>query len=246
MTDSFGARLRRERELKHIALDSISGATKIKRSLFEDLERDDLSRWPSGIFRRSFIKAYAEAVGLPVDPLVKEFDECFPDPAELSRLAAAGQTGANGDPASGAKAGAANGDKPHAGDGMRLTLAENPQLMRSGWALDTPLGTRFAALAWDACALLVFAAICFVIFDRFWMPLALATMTYYMTGFAVVGVSPGLWLLARTQDFGGDAPDEEGGSARNRARGKDRRGRPIEPPPINPFKTVRRTRATRT
>ena len=82
--DTFGGRLRRERERRHIALSSIVENTKISASLFEGLERDDVSRWPSGIFRRSFIRSYAAAVGLDADEIAKEFLERFPDPAEVS------------------------------------------------------------------------------------------------------------------------------------------------------------------
>src|SRR5438105_231144 len=77
--ESFGRRLRRERERRQIALASIAENTKISVSLFEDLERDDVSRWPSGIFRRSFIRAYAKAVGLDPDETTREFLERFPD-----------------------------------------------------------------------------------------------------------------------------------------------------------------------
>src|SRR3954463_2231629 len=77
--ESFGRRLRRERERRQIALASIADNTKIAVSLFEDLERDDVSRWPSGIFRRSFIRAYAKAVGLDPDETTREFLERFPD-----------------------------------------------------------------------------------------------------------------------------------------------------------------------
>ena len=65
--DSFGVRLRRERERRRIALASIAENTKISGSLLEDLERGNVSRWPSGIFRKAFIRAYASAVGLDPD-----------------------------------------------------------------------------------------------------------------------------------------------------------------------------------
>ncbi len=61
--DSFGSRLRYERERRQIALKSIAESTKIGITLLEGLERDDVSRWPSGIFRKSFIRSYAEAIG---------------------------------------------------------------------------------------------------------------------------------------------------------------------------------------
>ena len=55
----FGPRLRMERERRRITLDSIAANTKISVGLLKDLEEDNVSRWPAGIYRRSFIKAYA-------------------------------------------------------------------------------------------------------------------------------------------------------------------------------------------
>ena len=40
---------------------------KVSLPLLEGLEADDISRWPGGIFRRAFVRAYAEAVGLDPD-----------------------------------------------------------------------------------------------------------------------------------------------------------------------------------
>jgi len=82
MTESFGARLRQQRERQQIALTDIADRTKISRSLLDGLERDDLSNWPAGIFRRSFIRAYAQAIGLEPGSIVREFLELYPDPAE--------------------------------------------------------------------------------------------------------------------------------------------------------------------
>jgi cytoskeletal protein RodZ len=78
---TFGPRLRQERERRQISLSSIAANTKINQSLLEALERDDLSRWPSGIFRRAFLRSYATAIGMNADDLWKEFSERFPDPS---------------------------------------------------------------------------------------------------------------------------------------------------------------------
>src|SRR3989442_13241126 len=80
--EAFGSRLRREREHRQIALASISANSKISVSLFEALERDDVARWPVGIYRRSFIRAYAAAIGLDADAIAREFLERHPDPSE--------------------------------------------------------------------------------------------------------------------------------------------------------------------
>ena len=83
MSETFGARLRQRREGQAIALVTIAEQTKIKLSLLEALERDDVSHWPSGIFRRAFIRAYAHAIGLNPDVVVREFLEIYPDPIEV-------------------------------------------------------------------------------------------------------------------------------------------------------------------
>jgi transcriptional regulator with XRE-family HTH domain len=83
MPESFGARLRERRERQHVALATIAEQTKIKVSLLEALERDDVSHWPTGIFRRAFIRAYAHAIGLEPDVIVREFLELYPDPIEV-------------------------------------------------------------------------------------------------------------------------------------------------------------------
>jgi transcriptional regulator with XRE-family HTH domain len=82
MPETFGARLRRQREQRDVALATIADKTKIKKPLLEALERDDVSHWPAGIFRRAFVRAYAQEIGLDPDVVLREFLEIYPDPAE--------------------------------------------------------------------------------------------------------------------------------------------------------------------
>jgi cytoskeletal protein RodZ len=96
MSESFGARLRRRREEQDITLSTIADQTKIKLSLLDALERDDVSQWPAGIFRRAFIRAYAHAIGLDPDVVVREFLEIHPDPVEVVAAAAAMASEADG------------------------------------------------------------------------------------------------------------------------------------------------------
>jgi transcriptional regulator with XRE-family HTH domain len=88
MLETFGTRLRRRREEQAIALATIAEETKIKVSLLEALERDDLSHWPSGIFRRAFVRSYALAIRLDPNDTVREFLSEYPDPAEVVEAAA--------------------------------------------------------------------------------------------------------------------------------------------------------------
>jgi transcriptional regulator with XRE-family HTH domain len=84
MHQSLGARLRQRREEQHICLATIAEQTKIKASLLEELERDDISRWPVGIFRRSFIRGYAQAIGLDPAVVLDEFLTLHPDPPDVA------------------------------------------------------------------------------------------------------------------------------------------------------------------
>jgi transcriptional regulator with XRE-family HTH domain len=83
MDGNFGARLRQRREEQGIDLIAIAAQTKIKMSLLEGLERDDVSHWPSGIFRRAYIRTYAQAIALDPDAVLREFLEVYPEPAEV-------------------------------------------------------------------------------------------------------------------------------------------------------------------
>jgi transcriptional regulator with XRE-family HTH domain len=88
---SFGQRLRLSRERLGISLEAIAASTKINRSLFAELERDDVSKWPGGIYRRAFVREYAAAIGLPAEAVVAEFNELFPEegtPADTRTLRA--------------------------------------------------------------------------------------------------------------------------------------------------------------
>jgi transcriptional regulator with XRE-family HTH domain len=89
MHESFGTRLRRQRERQQISLTAIAKQTKISRPLLEALERDEGSRWPGGIFRRAYVRAYAEAIGLNADDTVREFLGLYPDPIDTVPIGAA-------------------------------------------------------------------------------------------------------------------------------------------------------------
>jgi len=175
----FGQRLRLERERRRITLASIAANTKISLHLLEGLERGQLSRWPSGIFRRSFIRAYAEAIGLDADDLTREFLERFPDPPDLPFQS----------PASEARRISSN--EPV----LRLNLADLDVTSTRGRLLFS-MRPRWAAVAWDVCVLLAIGLMLFVAFNRFWMPFAIATLAYYGGSILVLGNTPGVSLFA--------------------------------------------------
>jgi cytoskeleton protein RodZ len=88
MPESFGARLRQRREERQIALTSIADESKIKLALLQGLEHDDVSHWPSGIFRKAYLRTYAHMIGLDPDETLREFLELYPEPADVFEQAA--------------------------------------------------------------------------------------------------------------------------------------------------------------
>jgi cytoskeleton protein RodZ len=85
---TFGANLRREREMRGVPLDEIAAATKISVRCLQALEEEEFSKLPGGIFNRSFLRAYAKYLGLNEETVMAEFQVVAPqmEEADLSKL----------------------------------------------------------------------------------------------------------------------------------------------------------------
>ena len=227
MNDSFGARLKCERERRQIALRTIAESTKIGVALLEGLERNDVSRWPSGIFRKSFLRLYAQAIGLDPEPIVREFVELYPDPLE-------GNTGVPEAPPGKmtAVAKAMTFARPTLLRTARLLPVFKNRLPRLGGRvrrlLDAPpvvvkltvnlAGTaftkgkllrdirkRWAAAACDAGVSCGMALCMFTVLGHFWTPLGVSMLCYYAGGIVLLGNTPGVCLFAPEQTDTGRA-----------------------------------------
>jgi transcriptional regulator with XRE-family HTH domain len=190
--ESFGRRLRRERERRQIPLASIAENTKIAVSHFEDLERDNVARWPSGIFRKNFIRAYAKAIGLDVEATTREFLERFPDPNEpppaeeaVAQVAAART--ATPSPA-------APAPKP----GVRITVADPPAAFTSR-TVAASWRSRITAVACDAAVVGTIGLVVYAVMGSLWAPLCLALVGYYGGGILLLGNTPGVCFVAATE-----------------------------------------------
>jgi transcriptional regulator with XRE-family HTH domain len=190
---SFGGRLRRERERRRIALESIAENTKISMSFFEDLERDDVSRWPSGIFRKSFIRAYAQAIGLDPDEVTREFLERFPDPNDPTMTPLVTSSGAAAAAASG---GAAHAVPAHPPKPATLRIVATTGRSFVGGRVLPSLGDRLMAIGWDALIVLTLGLLLYAAFGVLWAPLCLAIALYYGAGVLLLGNTPGVCLCA--------------------------------------------------
>ena len=167
--DRFGARLRRERERRGISLEAIAKSTKVCRGLYEGLERDDVSRWPHGIFRRSFFRAYVAAIGLDPEPLLAEFLGLFPETGDAVTIRTR--------------------PGPRDVSALRLTLVPEPWGRRFVQPLGAALGDVALVLG-AAQAAARFAGV------NFWTAIAIVALAYYTLGTIVFGRSAMTWGLA--------------------------------------------------
>ena len=70
---SFGASLKRERELRGITLDEIARETKISARMLACIDSDRFDQLPHGIFGRSFVRSYACYLGIDEQKAVQEY-----------------------------------------------------------------------------------------------------------------------------------------------------------------------------
>jgi cytoskeletal protein RodZ len=72
-TCAFGETLKRAREERGIPLEAAASATRIARHHLDALERGDLESLPSGPFGRSYLRSYAEFLGLEPEPILDSY-----------------------------------------------------------------------------------------------------------------------------------------------------------------------------
>jgi hypothetical protein len=89
--DAFGPNLRRIRVQRGVSVQDITAATNVSAALWEGLERNDLARWPTGIYARSYVRSYAKAIGVDPEATVDEFCRCFPHGDRRAEIVIRGQ-----------------------------------------------------------------------------------------------------------------------------------------------------------
>jgi transcriptional regulator with XRE-family HTH domain len=173
MTDtSLGFWLRRERERRGITLRTIADQTKVAAPLLEGLENDDLSRWPGGIYRRAFVKAYATALGLNADEVVQRFEREHP-PEEAVEAAAEAALAAAPQPSR---------DTPAGTDPVAAPASASP------------LPARLRGTAADLTVAVVLGLGAAAAESRLLWPVLLIAL-YYAIGIVLTGTSPMTALL---------------------------------------------------
>jgi transcriptional regulator with XRE-family HTH domain len=176
---AFGQRLRAARERQGLSVDTLAARTKIKASLFVELERGEVGHWPAGIFRRAFFREYASAIGLDPEPLLPDFVRLFPEPSSGQTEAATVRS-----------------------DGLRMTLERGRT-----WTAATVARRLMGALAELSVLALLSAALARAAGLDFAPTVAVAGAAYWTIAHAAVGRGGmGWWLERRAQLMRRQAP----------------------------------------
>lgn len=188
----FGRRLRAERERRRITLESIAANTKISIGLLRDLENDRVAHWPGGIFRRSFLKSYAAAIGLDPDDTLQEFLARYPDRSSASDTNGNSDRLTDGsDPTKRPAPFSAAARRPV----LRLALADEPRVFSAG-AVIRAARVRLLAILCDLGVPAALAGLAYLLVHSFWAPFGVALMCYLVVGVLVLGNTPGIFIVA--------------------------------------------------
>jgi transcriptional regulator with XRE-family HTH domain len=169
---AYCEQLKDVRERRGITLAEIAERSKVSEGLYAALERADMSRWPMGIYRRSFFRGYALALGLPVEASLSEFLLLFPDEDEQPTSPALGSS---------------------SGPPMRMTLAGRTWLRISRLHV-------IAALVDLITVAVTTAAVAWWMPIGIGTVAGVVTVIYYSLATACFGCSPGIWWL-RTRGY---------------------------------------------
>jgi hypothetical protein len=181
--ETFGPRLRSDRERRGISLETIASVTKVGADLWDGLERNDFSRWPSGIFARSFVRDYARAVGLDEHEVIDEFCRLFPvgDRRAERVIKAQGEL-------IGHRVSLDGSMVPHTGD-RRATARIDEDEVR---ARRIRLAPRAVAAGIDTCVALILATgVSILLGSGFWTTAGAVGLVYYAVSTVTLGSTPG-------------------------------------------------------
>ena len=79
----FGQELRREREIRGVALENISGVTKISGRHLVALEEENFSALPGGVLNKGIVRGYARACGMDEEAWLHRYLEAYHGSGQL-------------------------------------------------------------------------------------------------------------------------------------------------------------------
>lgn len=187
--DAFGPNLRRRRLQQRIALEEIAARTNVSLELWEGLERNDLSRWPTGVAARAYIRDYASILDLDPDETVDEFCRVTPH-GDRRRARQLQETAA----LLRHQVLVWRDDLPAGTNRERRTAPGISHDSQDSLSVNTSLRPRVAVL--DLIVVVVLAAGVSAAFRvNVWTTLLVTTLLYHGLSTALLGCAPTIWML---------------------------------------------------
>ena len=87
--NNIGSRLRAAREAKGLTISDLADQTRVRVAALEAIEAGDFARLPEPIYVQSYLRAFAQAVGVPVEPILEAFRRGAPSAPAPSAVAVA-------------------------------------------------------------------------------------------------------------------------------------------------------------
>jgi len=219
--DAFGAYLRRQRVRAGISLDDIARRTRVTVEMWEALERNDFSRWPSGIYARAYVREYANAIGLDAEEVVNDFCRGFPQGDRRSQSVVWGTAEIVGHdlvwrddvPASVPEDRRARTDAPP----LQHLRVRQVRMLAAGidlFAVGAASGAVAATLRLDL-----------------WVTVAVIAVSYFGASLALLGTTVGAWIV---DAYSSAHPEigHRGPGVLFRRLNPRRRGKPLERPAV--------------
>jgi transcriptional regulator with XRE-family HTH domain len=183
---AFGTNLRRKRIQHGISLEQIAASTKVSADLWEGLERSDLSRWPTGIYARGYVRAYAVEIGVDPDVTVDEFCRLFPNGDRRAERVVRGQAAIVGH------------DLQWQDDlvGSKLEEKRAPAARPPAAPMAFTRTGRLVASLLDMGAVLTTSAAIKMLLPVGWTgALATGALTYHAVSLIALGCTPAVWAI---------------------------------------------------
>ena len=172
-----------------LSLEELSFRTKVSVELWDAMEKNDFSRWPTGVAARAHVRAYAEAVGVDPNATVDEFCRVVPQGDRRAERIVRGTAEFLGHQLTWSD------DLPPAlTEGDRRAPAGRQRGGRGPWWIE--VHPRGLAAGIDLVVVVVLAgAIDAAARFDFWMTLALVALLYNGVSLALLGCSPAVWAI---------------------------------------------------
>jgi transcriptional regulator with XRE-family HTH domain len=182
--ETFGPFLRRARIRRGVSLADLAQQTNVSIEMWEQMEASDFSAWPSGLYARAWIRAYAEAIGVDPEETVNDFCRWFPQGDRRAERRLRAQAAIVGHDLEWR-------DDLVPPDGDRRAVASPPP--------DAPIQPRrlrLAAAGLDFAIVVIAAAIAVGLLPlAAWPVIAAVAELYHGNSVAALGCTPAVWLL---------------------------------------------------